>query len=619
MCGVVGYYSKKHHGSDLILNMLGKIVHRGPDSHGIWQSKDCAITFGHARLAIVDLTMAGHQPMSCDANRYTITFNGEIYNHHDLRKELGNNYSWKGSSDTETLLKCIAVWGVDKTIKKLVGMFAFILWDDLDKNLYLVRDRIGEKPLYYGSANDSFIFGSELKALKIHPDFNDDTNWDAVNDYLHNNYINAPKTFYKNIKQLLPGHYLKISQEQLALGIIPSPDRYWSINYGSNIKIIEDTKINYEKAVINLERLLLDSVSKQSIADVKVGAFLSGGVDSTTIVALLKKTGQDVTTFSIGMPDSRYDESGHAQAVAKALGTKHFSHIITPGEALDIVDKVPYIWDEPFGDSSQIPTYLVSKFAKAHVTVALSGDGGDELFMGYQQYPLLKKIWATRKLSLLPINKTSKLLSQLNSAKIDTFLRRINNLSFAWHCKTPGLLNEFWMDKYRGDSFPHKINPTLINDREAVFQDGITDITFNDLNHYLCNDILAKVDRASMAVSLETRAPFLDHRLVEFAFSLPTSFKMNHFEQKKILRAVLFKYIDKSLVDRPKQGFSLPMRQWLKKELKNWAWDRLQSLPSDKFDKNIIEKIWHEHQTDMRDNSERIWGLSNLSNYLVRK
>lgn len=611
MCGLVGYYSRSKQDANVINNMLNKIRHRGPDSFGVWNDLKCNIHFGHVRLSIVELSSAGHQPMSTSCGRFTIIFNGEIYNHHNIRKELGDDIKWMGTSDTETLLNSISAWGISVALEKTVGMFAFALWDSTERSLYLARDRMGEKPLYYGWCNGSFLFGSELKALKSHPDFDSEIDWVAVNGYLHNNYISSPLTIYSKLKQLRPGHYIKMSYDDLLSGDTQEPYKYWSLPFS-----IRDNKYRYEEAESELEYLLTESVSLQSIADVKVGAFLSGGIDSTTIVAMLKKNGQDVSTFSIGMPNKQYDESHHAEQIAKYLGTQHYTHMITPQEALEVIDKIPEIWDEPFADSSQIPTYLVSKFAKEHVTVALSGDGGDELFMGYNQYPLLDKIWKTRSLSKLHLDTMVKIITKMGLKNSNIIIKRILNLSQGWSCRTPFLLNDFWMDKYRNANFPLLQPVSHKRDLDLNYLDGISAITQHDLNYYLCDDILTKVDRASMAVSLETRAPFLDHRIVEFAFSLPTSFKMDKYNQKKILKSVLYKHIDSKLLERPKQGFSLPMSYWLRAELKGWARDRLDSLPEGVFDKAAVNNIWKEHVNDTKDNSERIWALSNLANFL---
>ncbi|MCH4798801.1 asparagine synthase (glutamine-hydrolyzing) [Escherichia coli] len=591
--------------------MLHKIRHRGPDSFGIWADLECNIHFGHVRLSIVELSSAGHQPMSTSCGRFTIIFNGEIYNHLDIRRELGNNIKWSGTSDTETLLKSISTWGVSSTLKKMVGMFSFALWDSVERSLYLARDRMGEKPLYYGWCNGSFIFGSELKALKSHPDFDAEIDWQAINGYLHNNYISSPLTIYSKLKQLRPGHYIKMSYDDLLSGNIPVLYKYWALSFP-----VSDNNCRYVDSVSELETLLTESVSLQSIADVKVGAFLSGGIDSTTIVAMLKKSGRDVSTFSIGMPNKQFDESHHAEQIAKYIGTQHYTHMITPQEALEVIDNIPAIWDEPFADSSQIPTYLVSKFAKEYVTVALSGDGGDELFMGYNQYPLLKRIWDTRFLSNLHLEFIANIMTKMGFKNSNVIVKRALNLSQGWRCKTPFLLNDFWMDKYRNAEFPLLKPIRCERDLDLNYSDGISAITQHDLNYYLCDDILTKVDRASMAVSLETRAPFLDHRVVEFAFALPTSFKLDKYNQKKILKSVLYKHVDSKLLERPKQGFSLPMKYWLKAELKGWARDRLDSLPDDVFDKVVVDNIWKDHINDIKDNSERIWGLSNLANFL---
>ncbi|OAE09142.1 asparagine synthase (glutamine-hydrolyzing) [Pantoea sp. OXWO6B1] len=618
MCGIVGFIGE-HNNKNIIANMLATIKHRGPDSDGIWHDDSCNLFLGHTRLSIVDLTASGHQPMVSDCGNYVLTFNGEIYNHLELRNKLSGTLSlnWKGMSDTETLLKCIIEWGLSKTLQNLTGMYAFALWDVRKRTLSLARDRLGEKPLYYGYLGGSFVFSSEIKAIKEHPEFSEEIDWDSVNRFLHKNYISSPNSIYKNIKKLKAAHYLHFTYEDMLAKNDVEPVCYWSVRASVTDKNFN--KKDYNNCLEELDSILTNTIALQSIADVKVGAFLSGGIDSSAVVALLKKNNQNVTTFSIGMPDKEFDESQHAIEIAKHLKTLHFNYNITPDEALKIIDKIPKIWDEPFADSSQIPTFMVSKFAREHVTVALSGDGGDELFMGYSQYPLLKKLWETNALSALPVTKISNTLKRLKIKGLNPYLQRAENLSLAWNFKEPYQLNDFWMDKYRNSDFPMLNDPPISQDSSPQFKDGITSVCLHDLNYYLSDDVLTKVDRASMAVSLETRAPFLDHKVVEFAYSLPTHYKMDNKVQKKILKDMLYKYVDRTLIERPKQGFSLPMKRWLRVELKDWAYDRLKSLPSDKFNASVIEKIWHEHQNGFKDNSEKIWGLCNLANFLVKK
>lgn len=411
MCGVAGFIHPGVSRDDSLARlgaMLKTIYHRGPDDWGMWADDSHSVTLGHRRLSILDLSPAGYQPMASACGRFVVVYNGEIYNHIELREDLKKSNQlpiggWRGHSDTETLLACFAAWGIKKTLQSTVGMFALALWDKHDKFLTLARDRIGEKPLYYGWQNELFLFGSELKSLRMHPAFRGEIDWHTASTFLHLNYIPAPSSIYQGVLKLVPGTFLHLSQANIQQRTLPSPVPYWSLEEIAKCGLENPYTGSFSDAVDELELLVRQAVKMQSVADVPVGAFLSGGIDSSTVVSMMQSaTTSKVTTFSIGMPDAKLDESKHAATVARYLGTNHVEHVIQPLEALDLIPRLSEIWDEPFADSSQIPTYLVSKLAKKEVTVALSGDGGDEFFLGYSQYAFYQNLWQTRHLGKLP-------------------------------------------------------------------------------------------------------------------------------------------------------------------------------------------------------------------------
>lgn len=627
MCGITGFIANINHSLidpvSVIQQMTAAIVHRGPDDGGFWRDESAGVVLGQRRLAVLDLSPAGHQPMVSASGRYVLVFNGEIYNHLQLRQELENQHKlpergWRGSSDTESLLECFAAWGVEKTLRKTVGMFAFAVWDRKDRQLVLARDRMGEKPLYYGWQQDTFMFASELKALKCHPLFEGEIEPAAVNIYSHRGYIPAPYSIYKRIYKLLPASFLLMDENDFSSHNMPMQRHYWSMEK-SAVKGIENPfKGNFHEATEELGRLMLQSVEKQSIADVPVGAFLSGGIDSSLITALMKTAKAfDVTTFSIGMPEERYNEAHFARKVAEHLGTNHIEHTILPEEALDIIPGLPAIWDEPFADSSQIPTFLVCQLARKEVTVALSGDGGDELFCGYSQYLLFRKLWKTRFLRRLPWKNFLWIFSAIIPiAKGDTYLRRAEAVIQAWNQPDGQAMVKYWMDKYRQVSFPFVDRGASAFDKSIpVLPDIAASAALWDASLFLPDDILVKVDRAAMAVSLETRAPFLDHRIVEFALSLPPNYKIDDKEGKKILRHLLYRYVPKYMVDRPKMGFSIPLSSWLRNELRDWVEEIIgdgAALISMGLDKAAVEKMWAEHINQRRDHTERLWGIITL-------
>jgi len=628
MCGIAGFIKigvERDISLSLLEKMLKPIQHRGPDGGGMWVDERQGVALGHRRLSILDLSTAGHQPMASTCGRFVLVFNGEIYNHLDLRKILENsnqmpNSSWRGHSDTETLLACFSIWGISKTLQSTVGMFALALWDKQEKSLTLARDRIGEKPLYYGWQNGTFLFGSELKALRQHPAFCGLMNWNAANTFLRLNYIPAPSSIYHDVFKLVPGSYLQLNATDIVQKILPVPVVYWSLAQAAQQGQRNPFKGSFNDAVDALEVLVRQAVQLQSVADVPVGAFLSGGIDSSTVVAMMQNaTTSKVTTFSIGMPDAKMDESKHAAAVARHFGTNHVEHIIQPQDALDLIPRLSQIWDEPFADSSQIPTFLVSHLAKQQVTVALSGDGGDEFFFGYPQYAFYQKLWRLRHLGKLPWKTAFNLIAPYESRiGAKAFLRRTKSIVGAWQQPNAQLLSRYWVDRYRNHAvlLTEQQGATMLDFPIQV--DPASTAALWDAGTYLPDDILLKVDRAAMANSLETRAPFLDHRIIEFAYSLPLEYKLKSGVGKKVLREVLYRHVPRQIVDRPKMGFSIPLDVWLKKELRPWVEELLNQVPQDSehFNKLAINKLWMEHLSGKQAHTEELWGILNLIGFI---
>ncbi len=627
MCGLAGFIWVDKIGSTFSsqLNaMLKPIYHRGPDDSGTWCDDQYGVGLGHRRLSILELTSAGRQPMESVCGKYVIVFNGEIYNYLELRKTLEKQNhlpanGWRGHSDTETLLACFSAWGIKKTLQACVGMFALAIWDNYEKCLTLARDRIGEKPLYYGWQGNTFLFGSELKSLREHPSFNGDMNWHAASSFLRFNFIPAPSTIYQGIHKLVPGTFLKLTQRDVQLRSIPSPEYYWSLGEVATSGLESPFTGSYADAVDELEVLVRQSVQLQSVADVPVGAFLSGGIDSSIVVAMMQLAASSkVTTFSIGMPDKNMDESKHAAAVAKHLATNHVEHIIQPAEALDLIPRLSDIWDEPFADSSQIPTYLVSQLAKKEVTVALTGDGGDEFFLGYSQYKLYQKIWRTKCFKNLPWGLAFSIASLLKkNQKVSSVLRHSQDVVNAWRNSDAQALARNWFDRYREGKVPLTEQRGIKMLDFPILADTSSTAALWDAGTYLTDNIMVKVDRAGMAHSLETRAPLLDHRIIEFSFRLPLEFKLSNGVGKRVLRDVLYRQVPRKIVDRPKMGFSIPLTAWLKKDLRPWAENLINQIPDDSeyFNKRMIDIMWRQHVTGKRNHTERLWGVLSLLSF----
>lgn len=639
MCGVAGFFRLVPHAVDdqaaVLARMTSVIEHRGPDDAGCWVDAGGGLGLGHRRLSIVDLSPSGHQPMHSGAGRYVIVFNGEIYNHQSLRAQLPGT-AWRGHSDTETLLAGFDAWGIRATVERTVGMFAFAVWDRQTQTLTLARDRLGEKPLYYGwqgSGKDAvFLFGSELKALRAHPAFAGDIDRNALALQLRHNYIPAPYSIYQGIAKLMPGCLLTLSRQRRE----PQIDCYWSGAEQVRGGVAVPFSGSPEDAVDALENLLKEAVRLQMVADVPLGAFLSGGVDSSTVVALMQQqSARPVKTFSIGFHEAGYDEAHYAKAVARHLGTDHTELYVSAGQVRDVIPLLPQLYDEPFSDSSQLPTYLVSALARQHVTVSLSGDGGDELFCGYERYRMAGRTWRMMEATPLPLRRlaargltgiSTQTWDRLASAS-GKFLPAASRLAHAGHkvhkgartltCTSPDMLYRslvsHWDEPERvvlGATEP----ATLLTRPPSALQglDGVPRMMALDMLSYLPDDILAKVDRAAMSVSLETRVPFLDHRVVEFAWRLPQEYKLRGATAKWVLRQVLYRHVPQTLIERPKMGFAVPLASWLQGPLRDWAESLLDAgrlRREGYFDPEPIRRKWEEHLSGRRNWQYYLWDV----------
>lgn len=638
MCGIAGFLDLSRSAGrealqDTVLRMANTLHHRGPDDDGNWVDPQAGIALGFRRLSIIDLSPEGHQPMLSATGRYVVAFNGEIYNHADLRQELEGGTRFRGHSDTEVMLAAIERWGMEQAVRRFVGMFAFAVWDRQERLLYLGRDRIGEKPLYYGWIGETFLFASELKALRTHPAFRTEVDRDALGAYTRHGYVPAPYSIYKGIAKLIPGTLLTV--DGAGGKDLSSPVPYWSPTEVAESGATDPLPADDQAAADQLDHLLRQAIRQQMVADVPLGAFLSGGIDSSTVVALMQaQSTRPVKTFAIGFHEAEYNEAVYAQAVARHLGTEHTELYVTPVEAQRVICKLPALYDEPFGDSSQIPTYLVSQLARRNVTVSLSGDGGDELFAGYSRYTLISSIW--KKINWMPYSLrhvTASVLGEISSPRWDRAfsalqtilpLNRERYYPFARKARTfadlvarvesPEGIYQSWLTKCHGSpvlgATPRGV---LTNGKLKVnLANSMQRLMYFDMISYLPDDILVKVDRASMGVSLESRAPFLDHRVVEFAWRVPVSMKVRNGQRKWLLRQVLYRYVPPKLVERPKVGFSVPIDSWLRGPLRDWAealLDETRLRSQGFFDVAPVRQKWAEHLAEKQNWHYSLWNV----------
>ncbi|KVO14074.1 asparagine synthase (glutamine-hydrolyzing) [Burkholderia ubonensis] len=640
MCGIDGFLNSAAFDEETaratLARMTASLAHRGPDAQGTWLDAQAGIALGHRRLAIVDLSVHGRQPMASVCGRFVLVFNGEIYNHRALREELertGRAPAWRGHSDTEVLLAAIVAWGVEAALRRATGMFAIALWNRESRVLTLARDRIGEKPLYYGRIGDALVFASELKALRSFPGFDGAIDRDALCLYLRQSSVPAPYTIYRGIRKLPPGTFIQFEHARDT----PRARAYWTLEHAIEAGRAEPFEGTAQEAVGLLDGILRKAVAQQMEADVPLGAFLSGGVDSSAIVALMQaQSAAPVDTFTIGFHEAGYDEAGYAKAVARHLGTRHTELYVTADHALAVVPKLPSIYDEPFSDASQIPTFLVSELTRRHVKVSLSGDGGDELFGGYTRYFLTPRLW--RKLHRVPAAVRARIAAALHALRPDHADQLAAVAQSAWSGaearETPPRIGDrlhklghvMTADSRIGlyrllmSAVHHPERIALAGQEPPTPLDTASawpaDLTFAeqamaiDTLTYLPTDILTKVDRAAMAVSLETRMPFLDHHVVEFAWRLPAALRLPDGRSKVLLRRLLDAYVPASLIDRPKQGFCAPIDHWLRGSLRDWAQTLLHPARLREegfFDAAAVERLWRQHQTGRMNWQHQLW------------
>jgi len=647
MCGIAGFISLEHFNKDDLITNVSRmsltLKSRGPDDSGVWVDEEAGIALGHRRLSIIDTSSGGHQPMKSLCGRYVISYNGEIYNFESLRQKLENiGHVFRSHSDTEVMLAAITEWGIANAVKCFIGMFAFALWDRKEGVLSLVRDRLGIKPLYYCDTGETIIFASELKALEVFPSFRKEIDRNVLTLMLRYNYIPAPHSIYENVYKLLPATIASLMRRRPgARSSVPKSLSLKTKAYWSAKNVAEDGTSNSfnhseKTAVRELDILLRKAVKSRMISDVPLGALLSGGIDSSLVVALMQaQSKRPIKTFSIGFNEDGYDEAKHAKAVAKYLGTDHTELYVTPEEALAVIPQLPLLYDEPFADSSQIPTFLLSQLVRKYVTVGLSGDGGDELFGGYNRYFWGKSIW--QKTGWMPTSVQKLITNMLKAPSPEMWDKLFYNVSMALpkslRQRTPGdklhklsdilggknleemyyRMISFWKEPVnvvRNSSEPL----TVITDKSqwAKVPDMTERMMFLDLVSYLPDDILTKVDRASMAVSLEVRVPLLDHRVVEFAWKVPLTMKIRNGQGKWLLRQILYQYVPKELIERPKMGFGVPIDTWLRGPLRDWAESLLDKSRLQKegyFNCEPILEKWKEHLSGKRNWQYYLWSI----------
>lgn len=634
MCGIAGIvtWGAKPASRDELVRMTTAIAHRGPDDDGVWIDEDAGVAFGHRRLSIIDLSVHGHQPMHSASGRYVLSYNGEIYNFEEIRQQLEAESAapaWRGRSDSEVLLAAIERWGIEGALVKCVGMFALAVWDRETRTLSLARDRIGEKPLYFGTVDGRLLFASELAAIKQGLAVEPVIDRSALARFVQFSYIPAPQTIYRGIYKLRPGHVLSV---QSPLDPDTMGKAYWRLSDGEQARRRELLALPDAELVSHVHDTLAEAVKAQMISDVPFGAFLSGGIDSSLVVSLMQSQSQTkVRTFTIGFEEREFDEAPYAKEVARHLGTEHTELYVTSKDALDLIPNLSSIYSEPFADSSQIPTTLVSRLTREHVTVALSGDGGDELFAGYPRYQLTERLWKRIKGMPLPLrNATAGALRCANQGQWDAVLsnllskerfaeingRRVHRLAQLLTSRNLGQLYVRLMSQWSPEQRLVLGCPELDlipdNSFDAASADALSAMRSWDVGQYLPDDLLVKVDRASMSASLETRAPMLDHRLVELAFSLPHRALVRNGVGKWALRQVLDTYVPRSLIERPKAGFSIPIGAWLAGPLRSWAEGLLDPARLSRegfFNPKKILEMWDDHKSGRFDRSSYLWNV----------
>jgi len=648
MCGLTGFHTPTASGSlhSTARHMADALTHRGPDDAGVWADESCGLALAHRRLSVLELSSAGHQPMLSSEQRHVIAFNGEIYNHLNLRRQLdaeGRAPHWRGHSDTETLLACISAWGVQRTLTSTTGMFALAVWDRQTRRLFLARDRLGEKPLYWGWQNGVLLFGSELKALRRHPAFQADVDRRALASFMRHGYICAPHSIYQGMHKLPAGHWLALDLANPDKARAAQPIPYWTIAETVASGLRRPFEGTPDEAVDALERQLSLSVRSQMLSDVPLGAFLSGGIDSSAIVALMQaQSTTPVRTFTIGFDDECYNEAPHAAAIARHLGTEHTDVVLRPNDALALIPALPHIYDEPFADSSQIPTLLVSQLTRKHVTVALSGDGGDELFGGYNTFRFAPTLWRRIQGVPKPLRRlAASLLNGVAPAHWDSVLnglRRASSGRLARGMSADKLhkLSTLLSSPDQGDFFrqlsSHWSDPgALVRDASEaptpLTAPGAlprTDSFEHDMMAanaamYMPDDILVKVDRAAMAYSLEVRVPMLDHHVVELAWRMPLEWKIRAGEGKWPLRQLLYRHVPQALMERPKKGFSVPLADWLRGPLRDWAQallDPARLAREGYLNAEPVQRAWRQHQAGHQDHSQRLWCILAFQSWL---
>jgi asparagine synthase (glutamine-hydrolysing) len=641
MCGITGYLASEASSfngfSNSLKDMTRVLSHRGPDDEDIWTDPDSGIGLGHRRLSILDTSEMGRQPMQSASGRYRIVFNGEIYNFRELRQKLESRnipydapFILRGNSDTEIMLAAIEAWGLLGAIQQFVGMFAFALWDEKNRVLHLVRDRVGIKPLYYGKIHGAFVFASELKSICQFPGFAKEIDRHALSLLMRFGYIPAPHSIYRGIFKLTQGTILSMTNKGSSMTPIP----YWSLKDAAEVGMREPFCGTEIDAADQLDSLLRDAVKLRMISDVPLGAFLSGGIDSSTVVAMMQaQNSSAVKTFSIGFEDKQFDESHYAKFIAQKLETDHTELVVSPQNALDIIPRLPTLYDEPFADVSQIPTFLLSQLARQQVTVSLSGDGGDELYCGYDRYQTASSLF--KSLSRIPKPLRSGIANILSQVSPKGWNRALSPvikfLKHRWQRAKPGFLvprfGELIKFNNRQELYLQMIShwnqPIVISDNDFIpaldienpwssSENYIEELMFLDMMTNLPDDILTKVDRASMGVGLEVRVPLLDHRVVEFAWKLPLSFKQQGKMGKSILRQVLGRYLPTELFDRPKMGFAVPIGHWLRGPLREWAEDLLDAnrLRQEGYlDSQAVQRVWQDHQKGIGNWQYYLWNV----------